>query len=97
MNLVKTEAGLQVLKDRSVALSQRQRSAFILFDGKRTVDEVLAATAAMGVQPQEVEQLVALGLLADREATFASQHADTVPAPLMEQPDQPARPPLHDA
>ena len=93
MNLVKTEAGLQVLKDRSVALSQRQRSAFILFDGKRTVDEVLAATAAMGVQPQEVEQLVTLGLLADREARFALQQADTVPAPLMELPDQPARPP----
>lgn len=40
MILVKTEAGQQVLKDRSVPLSPRQRTAFILFDGKRSVDEV---------------------------------------------------------
>lgn len=91
MILIKTEAGLQVLKDRSVALSQRQRSAFILFDGKRTVDDVLAATAAIGVQLQEVEQLVTLGLLADREATIALQQADTIPATLTE-PPEPVRP-----
>ena len=35
MILVKTEAGQQVLKDRSLRLTPRQRSAFILFDGKR--------------------------------------------------------------
>eukprot|EP01035_Chromulina_nebulosa_P033777 gene33777-45230_t len=47
MILLKTEAGHQALKDRSVPLSPRQRSAFILFDGKRSVDDVLAA--GMGV------------------------------------------------
>ena len=37
----KTPAGLQVLKDRSVALSPRQRTALILIDGKRGIAEVL--------------------------------------------------------
>ena len=55
MILVKTQTGQQTLKDRSVPLSPRQRSAFILFDGKRTVDEVLAN--GMGIAR---EDLVAL-------------------------------------
>ncbi|MBN8746285.1 Uncharacterised protein [Xylophilus ampelinus] len=61
MILVKTEMGQQVLKDRSVRLTPRQRSAFILFDGKRSVAEVLAA--GMGVAQEDVDQLVDLGLL----------------------------------
>jgi len=47
MILLKTEIGQQVLKDRSVRLTPRQRSAFILFDGRRSVADVLAA--GMGV------------------------------------------------
>ena len=49
MVFVKTQAGQEALKDRHGGLSSRQRSAFILFDGKRTLSEVLAATAAMGI------------------------------------------------
>ena len=60
MILVKTEAGLQVLKDRSVRLTPRQRSAFILFDGKRSVAEVLQASQG---QQHDVDTLVSLGLL----------------------------------
>ena len=60
MILVKTEAGQQVLKDRSVPLSPRQRTAFILFDGKRSIDEVLAGP---GIAREEIDQLVTLGLL----------------------------------
>jgi hypothetical protein len=37
MILVKTDTGQQVFKDRSVRLTPRQRSAFILFDGRRSV------------------------------------------------------------
>jgi len=62
MILVKTEAGQQVLRDRSVRLTPRQRSAFILFDGKRSVAEVLAA--GMGVEPADIDHLVEAGLLA---------------------------------
>ncbi|AGU49008.1 hypothetical protein VAPA_1c19020 [Variovorax paradoxus B4] len=61
MILVKTDAGQRVLKDRSVPLSPRQRTAFILFDGKRSVDEVLAA--GMGIAREEIDQMVELGLL----------------------------------
>lgn len=58
----KTEAGQQALKDRSL-LTPRQRSAFILFDGKRSVSQVLEATAGLGVTPAELVELVALGFL----------------------------------
>ena len=61
MILVKTEAGHQALKDRSIPLSPRQRSAFILFDGKRSVDDVLAA--GMGIVREDIDQMVALGVL----------------------------------
>jgi hypothetical protein len=61
MILVKTEAGQQVFKERSVPLSPRQRTAFILFDGKRSVDEVLAA--GNGIAREEIDQMVDLGLL----------------------------------
>lgn len=62
MILVKTEAGQRALKDRSVPLSPRQRSAFILFDGKRSVDDVLAA--GMGIAREDIDQMVKLGVLA---------------------------------
>ena len=65
MHLVKTEAGQKVFKDRSVQLSPRQRSAFIIFDGKRTVDEVLSATAGLGLTRVDIDQMVDLGLLVE--------------------------------
>lgn len=66
MIIVKTEAGQQVLKDRSIPLSPRQRSAFILCDGKRSMDDVLSATATMGVTPEDLLHMIGLGLLAER-------------------------------
>lgn len=64
MVLVKTPAGQEALKDRHGSLSSRQRSAFILFDGKRTTGEILAATAAMGITQDDVQSMIAQGLLA---------------------------------
>ena len=63
VKLVKSEAGQKVLKDRSVPLSPRQRAAFILFDGSKTVDQVLAATGAVGVTREDIDYLLQLGLL----------------------------------
>jgi hypothetical protein len=94
--LVKTETGLQVMKDRSVALSPRQRSAFILFDGKRTLDDVLAATTAMGISRADIEQLVELDLLCDpsvRSGAPQPFYPDTIPAALAELPEHASRPP----
>lgn len=82
MILVKTEAGHQALKDRSIPLSPRQRSAFILFDGKRSVDDVLAA--GMGIVREDIDQMVALGVLepvAGSAASPAEAPAATVVAP----------------
>jgi len=61
MILVKTEAGQLALKDRSVRLTPRQRSAFILFDGKRTADDVMGA--GLGVLRGDIDEMMVLGLL----------------------------------
>ena len=63
MNYVKTEKGQQVLKDRSVPLSPRQRSAFILCDGKHSVQQLLTSLSAMGISADDIDQMVHLGLL----------------------------------
>ncbi len=87
MILVKTESGHLALKDRSVPLTPRQRSAFILFDGKRSVDDVVAA--GMGITAADVEQMVELGLLAPmggkppvQAAEEAVAEAPAKPAPV---------------
>lgn len=108
MIFFKTEKGLQVLKDRSVRLTPRQRSAFILFDGTRNVAEVLQASQGL---PEDVALLVQLGLLAqaagEGDAGDAAEaepvieiHAHSVlpvlPA-LQSTPEQGREPVLHDA
>lgn len=60
MVLIKSAAGQQALKDRQGGLGPRQRSAFILFDGKRSTADVQAAT---GISDEDVQTLVNLGLL----------------------------------
>jgi hypothetical protein len=59
----KTELGMQVMKDRSVALSAQQRSALILCDGKRSAADVVRMTAAVGVTMQHLEALAEMGLI----------------------------------
>lgn len=76
MIYTKTELGQSALQNRSLALLPRQRSAFIMFDGKRSTEEVLKATAGLGVTLEDVKQLVALGLLA---ATAAAPPAVAEP------------------
>ena len=85
MLIIKTEAGQRVIKDRSIALTPRQRSALILIDGKRTLEEIVAATGAAGVTPEDIGKLFEFGLVRDaapeqtaaKEAT-AKAHADAV-------------------
>jgi hypothetical protein len=78
MIFVKTQAGQQALKDRHGGLSSRQRSAFILFDGKRTLDEVLVATLNMGISMADVQMMVDQGLL--EPLAGAKAHAGGAPA-----------------
>lgn len=101
MILVKTPLGQQALKDRHGDLTPRQRSAFILFDGKRALEQVLAATAAMGITVADVKTMVDRGLLqlqegatgspASLDATAAPGGMATGPSPAIEVGDgQPA-------
>ena len=64
LQYLKTEAGQQAFKERSPAISARQRSAFLLFDGKRGLPEVLAATAGLGITADDITDLVDKGFLA---------------------------------
>ena len=79
MKYAKTEAGQQAFKARSAVLTPRLRSAFILFDGKKTVDEVLAMTAGLGVVEADIQHLVAAGLLDAVAQAPAAPAVDEMP------------------
>ncbi len=87
MLIAKTETGHKVMKDRSVALTPRQRAAFILVDGKRTLDQLLAATAPAGVTREDIGKLFELGLIQDAapEQTRAEEAAAKAVADAVEQ------------
>lgn len=80
MIATKTPAGQQVLKDRSVPLTPRQRSVLILIDGRRTIDEVLAATAATGVTREDIDKLFELQLISDSAPERTAAEAAAVKA-----------------
>lgn len=87
MKYIKTEAGQQAFKERSAALSSRQRTAFIMFDGNKTVEQVLIATSGMGVNPTDVDHMVELGFLspAPGQALLAEAQAAQAAAQLSAQ------------
>lgn len=80
MILLKTEAGQRVFKDRSIRLTPRQRSAFILCDGQRSVDEVLAS--GMGIAREDIDQMIELGVLSPRNAATTTTTAAPAPAAI---------------
>lgn len=84
MQLVKTAQGQQAFKERSHSLTPRQRSAFLLFDGQRSTDEVLAATAVMGITRDDVQAMVEQGLLAPVADQAAAEVASDVQASAAE-------------
>ena len=92
MVLVKTQTGQEVLKDRRGSLSSRQRSAFILFDGKRSTAEILAATAPMGITQDDVQSMMDQGLLvpvaghAPGAAAAQAKRLDAAPAVDLDTP-----------
>lgn len=71
-----------MLQDRSPGLSPRQRSAFILFDGTRDVDEVLKLTKALGATAEDISRMVELALLAPKDAADDRKQADAAQVPL---------------
>ncbi len=79
MKLYKTEPGHTAFKQRSPLFSARQRSLFILFDGKKSLGEVLTAAAGLGMGQADVEYLLSLGFLSQQAADLP---LDTGAAPL---------------
>lgn len=93
MIYIKTELGHTALHDRSLHLTPRQRSAFIMFDGKRRLDEVLKATSGLGVSTDDVGHLLSLGLLAPGAAAApgpaAGARASAAPIEIVTTTTQP--------
>ena len=64
MRYQKSASGQLAFKQRSSEISARQRSLFLLFDGNRSVGEVLATTSGLGITQADVDDLIAKGFLA---------------------------------
>lgn len=64
MIYAKTELGQTAVQNRTITLTPRQRSAFIMFDGKRSMEDVVKATSGFGVTAEDINHLISLGLLA---------------------------------
>jgi hypothetical protein len=90
MKFTKTDVGQAAFKERSPLFSARQRSAFILFDGQKTADQVLQATAGMGLVAGDIDYMVAQGFLAPTQATPATALPVVASAPLIEQAEDAA-------
>lgn len=78
MTLAKTDAGQRMLRNRQGGLSQRQRAALILFDGQRSLEDVLAATSGGGVTRDDIWRLLELGLVAE-QGPDSQPFADSIP------------------
>jgi len=82
MKLAKTESGQLAFKARSPVFSSRQRAAFILFDGKKTIASILGATTALGLTQADIDYLLERGLLAPVQEPVASEP----PNPWIDEP-----------
>jgi hypothetical protein len=81
MKYTKTETGQLAFKVRSPVFSARQRSMFILFDGNKTVAQVLAATVGLGAVQADIDQMVENGFLALVLGQPATTAANTISSP----------------
>ncbi len=74
------------MKDRSVPLNAPQRSALIVCDGKRSAEEVVKMTGAVGVTMSDIDALMSLGLIQSSETSVPVASAPVLPsgpAPLL--------------
>lgn len=93
MPYVKTALAAEALRQRNGGLlAQRQRTALILFDGKRSVNEVLQQTSGLGVQREDITYLLENGLLHEDEPKSArpAPPTQTVPSTPIAKPAQSA-------
>jgi hypothetical protein len=64
MHYIKTEAGQKAFKERSPLFLPRQRTAFIMFDGHKSVEHIMKATVGLGLTEADVQTMVDNGFLA---------------------------------
>lgn len=64
--LAKTALGLTEMHTHTVALSHGQRLALVLLDGTRRTDFVLKLLAHLGMNTDDLQTLVDLGLVEER-------------------------------
>ena len=81
MNYAKTDAGQQAFRERSALFSARQRAAYILFDGFKSVEQVLASTASLGITRPDIEHMVTHGFLKDKAVPDPSEVVVALPVP----------------
>ena len=63
-------------------MSNRQRSLFLLFDGVKSVDQVLAITKALSIAQADIDHLLSNGFIAstgDAEVRVAGTQASATP------------------
>jgi hypothetical protein len=72
MIYTKTDAGKNATTDRSIVLSQKQRSALILMNGERTLDDILKMVAGIGFTMADVGQMVELGLITEATSRLSA-------------------------
>ena len=82
MKLIKTETGQLAFKVRSPLFSARQRTAFIMFDGNKSVEQVMAGAAGLGLTQEDVDHMLEQEFLtpAPGETFLAEVHAQQVAA-----------------
>ncbi len=77
---VKTAEGIDELARRTRGLGQRHRTVLLLVDGRRSREQILALAQAAGVAPAVYDELLALGLVAQKadlsDPALDSDHID---------------------
>lgn len=74
----KSEAGQQAFQKRSPEISAKQRPAFLLFDGKRKIEDVLSS--GLGITQADIDDLIAKGFLVAPDAAGAMEAAPVAAA-----------------
>ena len=99
---VKTDAGRDEIRSRTLGLPMSIRAILLMIDGQRTVSAMRSIIAGSKAPPDVLDSLVAQGLIeptsGSAPAPLAKAPAQAVPAPLPEtrRPTHPALPPsLH--
>jgi hypothetical protein len=72
MKYKKTELGKQTFKEHNASLSSRQRSAFIMFDGEKDDTLVFKMLASTGLNADDINHLLEVGLIEEAGGTSAS-------------------------